>query len=167
MAKFRAFLKEYVGTLRDRYLELDASGGEAPAASPGTASAGDALSPSAAALRAAWSEKALERIAASQIEHELYARGGQSQGEELDNRAEFPLRSARCLALKVWERLGGSQELQRALTETWSPLAGCGWFAQWKDDGSATDLMAFLGSEKLPAWNPFQDFDAGLSAYGR
>jgi hypothetical protein len=84
---------------------------------------------------------------------------------ELENAPEamkeaYPVRSLRMLALKEWERAGGSGQLQAGMgTLPLSDPTKVKWFDQWKSDGKAQDLTKFLGGSKLPVWNPFLDFN--------
>ncbi|CAD7944987.1 unnamed protein product [Amoebophrya sp. A25] len=96
--------------------------------------------------------------------------------DKVNGKNTFFLRSPRMLALKIWERLGGSSELANAMIapplfssgEEGEPeqSAACQWFKQWRNDGKSQDLQQFVGGTRLPKWNPYHDFNRLPSSGG-
>lgn len=134
VAYFRAYTKEYVWALREQFQALE--GEEQSTTSPKLVPQISSLPSDLHDLCALCAEELLDTSS--------------------DNSALFPVRSARMLQLKTWERLGGSSELQRALTVR--PVKGDTlWFEQWCMDPTASELKGFLSGSRLPSWNPFAD----------
>ncbi|CAD7957434.1 unnamed protein product [Amoebophrya sp. A120] len=160
VAKFRAYLFHYMANTRAEYLRLEQFG-------PGPEAAMQQRTISGLSVQSFSGDSASPVNVNGGVVGTRIAKVCENELLDQDEKSILPssktreptffIRSARMLALKQWERVGGSSELQRAMAE--APLLNVPWFDKWRNDGQAQDLTGYMGGSKLPKWLPYQDFN--------